>query len=75
MRSENNSRVIVYQVDRFAAELVAWSDVGRRIDDDEVIQDDTYDEMKQGQLSRMGGRGEGMEDERGYDQPVVRIRC
>ena len=46
LRSENNSRVIVYQVDRFAAESVAWSDVGCRIDDDEVIQDDTCDEMK-----------------------------
>jgi hypothetical protein len=55
--------MIVYQVDRFAAESVAWSDVGCRIDDDEVIQDDTCDEMKQGQLSCMGGRGEGMEDE------------
>jgi hypothetical protein len=46
LRSENNSRVIVYQVDRFAAESVAWSDVGYRIDDDEVIQDDTCVKMK-----------------------------
>ena len=55
--------MIVYQVDRFAAESVAWSDVGCRVDSDEVIQDDMCDEMKQGQLSCMGGRGEGMEDE------------
>jgi hypothetical protein len=54
--------VIVYQVDRFAAESAAWSDVGGRIDDDQVIQDDTYDEMKCGRLSCMGGSGDGIED-------------
>jgi hypothetical protein len=54
--------VIVYQVDSLAAESVAWSDVGCRIDEDDVIQDDTYDEMKRGRLSCMGGRGEGIED-------------
>jgi hypothetical protein len=53
--------VIVYQVDSLAAESVAGSDVGCRIDEDDVIQDDTY-EMKRGRLSCMGGRGEGIED-------------
>jgi hypothetical protein len=54
--------VIVYQVDSLAAESVAWSDVGCRIDEDDVIQDGTYDEMKRGRLSCMGGRGDGIED-------------
>lgn len=48
--------MIVYQVDSLVAESVAWSDVGCRIDgddDDEVIQDVTYDEMKRGRLSCM----------------------